>query len=116
VSSGERWRNPIAAARSAAEHAARLARLELELRTVELKGKTVRAGVGAGLALLAVLLAPLLLVLLLAAAAAALATVVSVWLAILIVAGVLLILISALAGAAALLISAAVRGGAGATP
>jgi uncharacterized membrane protein len=112
VSPGERWRNPIAAAREIAEHAARLARLEVELRAVELRGKATRVGIGAGLGLLAVLLAPLLVLLVLATVAAALATVLKVWLAILIVAGTLLVLIAGLAGVAALLISGALRGGA----
>jgi hypothetical protein len=112
VSAGERWRNPIAAAREIAEHTARLARLEVELRAVELRGKATRIGIGAGFGLLAVLLVPLLVLLVLAAVAAALATVLDVWLAILVVAGTLLLLIAVLAGAAALLISVAVRAGA----
>jgi Putative Actinobacterial Holin-X, holin superfamily III len=102
--------NPIATARAIAEHAARLARLELELKTVELKGKAARVGIGAGLGLSAVLLAPLLVVFLLAAAAAALATVFRVWIAILIVSGLLLALVAGLAGASAMLISSATKG------
>ncbi len=99
--------NPIETARSIAEHAARVAKLELELKAVELKGRATRLGLAAGLGLLAVLLIPLLVVFLLATVAAALATVFDVWLAILIVSGVLLLLVAALAGASALLISSA---------
>lgn len=102
--------NPIEAGRSIAEHAARLARLELELKTVELKGKAARLGLGAGLGLLAVLLAPLLVVFVLATVAAALATVLHVWLAILIVSCILLVLVGGLAGASAVLTSAARKG------
>jgi uncharacterized membrane protein YqjE len=103
-------KNPLDAVRQIVERAVRLAKLELELKTVELKGKAIRLGLGAGLGLLAVLLAPLLVVFLLAALAAALATTMSVWLAILIVSGVLLVLVGGLAGAAAVLTSAALKG------
>ena len=103
-------KNPIDAGRSIADHAIRLAKLELELRTVELKGKAARAGLGVGLGLLSVLLAPLLVVFLLAALVAALATAMHVWLAILIVSAVLLVLVGALAGAAALLLGGVMKG------
>ncbi len=103
-------KNPIDAVRAIVGHVARLARLELELKTVEVKGKASRLGLGAGLGLLAVLLAPLLVVFLFAALAAALATTMHVWLAILIVSGVLLVLVGGLAGAAAALTSAAMKG------
>ena len=99
--------SPIEAGRAIAEHAARLARLELELKTLELKGRAVRFGVGTGLGLLAVLLAPLLVVFVLATVAAALATVFQVWIAILIVSGLLLVFVGGLAGASAVLISKA---------
>lgn len=92
--------NPVDAGRAIAEHAARLVRLELELKSVELKEKAARLGLAAGLGLLAVLLAPLLVVFLLAAVAAALALVLPVWAAILVVAGLLLLLVGGLAGAA----------------
>jgi uncharacterized membrane protein YqjE len=108
-------RNPIEATREIAERAARLARLELELKAVELKGKAARLGIGAGLGLLAVLLAPLLVVFLLATIAAALATVFQVWLAILVVTGILLVLVGGLAGAAAVLTRGAVKGDADGT-
>jgi hypothetical protein len=96
-------RNPIEAARGIAEHVSRLARLELELKTLVLKRKAAKIGIGAALGLLAVLLAPLLVVFLLAAAAAALATMMQVWLAILIVSGALLVLVGGLAAAAVVL-------------
>jgi len=102
--------NPIDVGRAIAEHATRLAKLELELKAVELKGKAARLGLGAGLGLLAVLLAPLLVVFVLAAIAAALATVFQVWVAILIVASILLALVAGLAAAAAALTSAAMKG------
>jgi hypothetical protein len=102
--------NPLEAVRRIIERGVRLAKLELELKTVELKGKAIRLALGAGLGLLAVLLAPLLVVFLLAALVAALATTMSVWLAILIVSGVLLVLVGGLAGAAAMLTSAALKG------
>jgi hypothetical protein len=102
--------NPIDVGRAIAEHAARLAKLELELKAVELKGKAARLGLGGGLGLLAVLLAPLLIVFVLATVAAALATVLKVWLAILIVACILFVLVGGLAGASALLTSAAMKG------
>jgi uncharacterized membrane protein YqjE len=102
--------NPIETGRAIAEHAARLAKLELELKAVELKGKAARLGLAAGLGLLAVLLAPLLVVFVLAIIAAALATVFQVWIAILIVSGLLLVLVGSLAGASAGLISATKKG------
>lgn len=102
--------NPIETGRAIAEHAARLAKLEFELKAVELKGKAARLGLAAGLGLLAVLLAPLLVVFVLAIIAAALATVFQVWIAILIVSGLLLVLVGGLAGASAVLISAAKKG------
>ena len=108
-------RNPIEAVRELGERAARLARLELELKKTELKGKAMRFGIGAGLGLAAVLLAPLLVIFLLAVVAAALATVLQVWLAILVVTGILLVLVGGLAGAAVVLTRAAVKGDADAS-
>ena len=102
--------NPIEAGRAIAEHAARLAKLEVELKAVELKGKAARLGIAAGLGVLAVLLVPLLVVFLLATVAAALATVFQVWIAILIVSGLLLVLVGGLAGTSAALISSAKKG------
>ena len=102
--------NPIELGRAIAEHATRIAKLELELRAVELKGKATRLGLATGLGLLAVLLAPLLVAFALAAIAAALATVFQVWIAILIVSGLLLVLVGCLAGASAALISATKKG------
>jgi hypothetical protein len=103
-------KGPLGAARDAVEHVKRLARLETELRTGELKRRALPFGIGAGLGVLALLLAPLLVVFLLAASAAALATVLAVWAAILIVAGILLVLVAGLAGAAAALITRATKG------
>jgi CBS domain containing-hemolysin-like protein len=102
--------NPIEAGRAIADHAARLAKLEFELKAVELRGKAVRLGLGAGLGLLAVLLAPLLVIFVLATIAAVLSTVLQVWVAILIVSGLLLVLIGGLAGASVALISAERKG------
>ena len=107
----EASKNPIKAAREVVDRAVRLAKLEFELKTVGLKSKVVRVGMGAGLGLLALLLAPLVVVFGLATLAALLATWMHVWLAILIVTGVLLLLILCLAGAAALLIRKALKGG-----
>jgi hypothetical protein len=111
VAATETSRNPIKAAREVVDRAVRLAKLEFELKTVGLKSKVVRVGMGAGLGLLALLLAPLVVVFGLATLAALLATWMHVWLAILIVTGVLLLLILCLAGAAALLIRKALKGG-----
>jgi len=110
VAATEASRNPIKAAREVVERAIRLAKLEFELRTVGLKGKAVRLGMGAGLGLLALLLAPLVVVFGLATLAAVLAMWMHVWLAILVVTGVLLLLIIGLAGAAARLIRKALKG------
>ena len=102
--------NPIEATREIAEHAVRLVKLELELKSIELRTKTARIGIGAALGLLAALLTPLVVVFLLASAAAALAIVLPVWLAILIVACILLVLVGGIGGAAVMLITAAKRG------
>ena len=104
-------RNPIKSVREIVDRAIRLAKLELELKTVGLKGKAARFGAGAGFGLLALLLMPLVVVFALATVAAALATMMHVWLAILIVTGILVVLIFALAGTAVLLIRSAVKGG-----
>jgi hypothetical protein len=96
-------RNPIEATRRVAEHMRRLARLEVELKTIVLKRKAKGIGIGAGLGLLALLLSPLVVLFALATVAAVLATTMEVWLAILIVTGILLVLVGGLAGAALLL-------------
>ena len=59
-------RNPVDRMREIAQHAKRLARLEVELRTYGLKEKAITVGIGSGLGLLALLLTPLLLGFLLA--------------------------------------------------
>ncbi len=104
-------RNPIDAAREIAEHATRLARLEVELKVRQFRGKAVRLGLGAGLGLAAVLLVPLVVVFALAAAAAALATTMKVWLAILIVMAALLVVVGVLAAVGAVLVRGALKGG-----
>jgi hypothetical protein len=111
VSATQTSRTPIKTVREIAERAVRLAKLEVELRTVGVKSKAARVGIAAGLGLAALLLLPLVVVFALATVAAALATVVDVWLAILIVTGILLLLVIGLAGVAALLIRSAMRGG-----
>ncbi len=107
-------RNPLDSLRGIRSHGERAVRLAIELRVLELRGKAVRLGIGAGLGAVAVLIAPLVIVFLLAAAAAALATTMSVWLAILIVAGVLALLVGGLAASAVILVKRALRGGTGA--
>jgi hypothetical protein len=78
-----------ATAKSVAEHASTLTRLELELALLEVKKKAVTLGVGAGLAAGAGLLAVYGLGFALLTAGIALALVVSTWLAFLIVTGAL---------------------------
>jgi len=73
------------AAKSVAEHASRIARLELELAASELKHKAVALGVGAGLLAGSLVVGVFMLAFALATAAAALALVVAWWLALLIV-------------------------------
>jgi hypothetical protein len=113
VSATKTSRNPIEAVRQIVGHAKRVARLELELRTIGLKSKATRLGIAAVFGLLALLLMPLVLVFALATAAAALATVFSVWLSILIVTGILVLLIALLAGTAVILVRKALKGGPG---
>ncbi|HYZ18446.1 MAG TPA: phage holin family protein [Gaiellaceae bacterium] len=74
-----------ASAKEVAEHASSLARLELELATLELKRKVTALGVGIGLGAGAALFAVFALGFTLATIAAALATAMSTWLALLIV-------------------------------
>jgi Flp pilus assembly protein TadB len=81
-----------AAAKQVAEHASAVARLEVELASLELKRKVTNLGLGIGLAVAAGLFALYALGFGLAAAAAALALVVDTWLALLIVFGALLLL------------------------
>jgi uncharacterized membrane protein YqjE len=89
------------AAKQVAEHASSLARLEIELATVELKRKIAALGMGIGLGIGALVFLLFALGFGLATAAAALATTVSTWLALLIVTGGL-ILLAALLGILAL--------------
>jgi putative superfamily III holin-X len=80
------------AAKQVAEHASAVARLEVELATLELKRKVTNLGLGIGLAVAAGLFGLYALGFGLAAAAAALALVLDTWLALLIVFGGLLLL------------------------
>jgi hypothetical protein len=86
-----------AAAREVAEHASTLARLELELATLEMRRKAGALGGGVVLAAAGALVALYGLGFLLATAAAALATFLPTWLALLIVSLVLLAVAGALA-------------------
>ena len=74
-----------AAAKQVAEHAATLARLEIELAGLEMKRKVGALGAGAGLGIGAAVLALFALGFLFATIAAALAIVLDTWLALLIV-------------------------------
>ena len=89
------------ATKQVAEHASSLARLELELATLELKRKITALGVGIAFGLGAAVFGLFMLGFLFAAVAAGFATFLSTWLALLITAGALL-LISGLLGALAL--------------
>jgi hypothetical protein len=84
-----------------AEHARRLASLEVALARAELRRKASAMALGAGLAAAAAVLALLAVLLLVAAATAALALVIPVWAAILAVAFASLLLAGALGGVAA---------------
>lgn len=80
------------AVKEVAEHASALARLEMELATLELKRKVAAFGIGVGLGVTAAVFLLFALGFGLAAGAAALALVVSTWLALLIVFGGVLLL------------------------
>ena len=80
------------AAKQVVEHASRIANLEIELASLELKRKVAKLGTGIGLGVTAAVLGVFALGFGLAAAAAALATVLATWLALLIVFGILLLL------------------------
>jgi hypothetical protein len=88
-----------AAAKQVAEHASALARLEIELASLELKRKAANIGLGAGLLIGAALFGLFAIGFGLAAAAAAIATALSTWLALLIVFGGLILLAGIFAGA-----------------
>jgi len=85
------------AAKQVAEHASALARLEMELAGLELKGKVASLGLGAGLLVGAALFGLFAVGFGLATIAAALALVLDTWLALLIVFGSLLLLVAILA-------------------
>lgn len=80
------------AAKQVADHASSIARLEVELATIELKNKVAALGVGIGLGVGAGLFAVFMLGFLFATIAAALATFLPTWLALLITAGILALL------------------------
>lgn len=80
------------AAKRVAEHASSIARLELELATLELKQKVAALGLGLALAVGAALFGLFMIGFLLATIAAALATFLATWLALLIVTVALLVL------------------------
>lgn len=96
-----------AAAKQVADHAATLARLELELAGLELKRKAGALGAGAGLGVGAAVLALFALGFLFATIAAALAIVLDTWLALLLVTAGLL----ALAGLLGLLARSQIKRG-----
>ena len=85
------------AAKQVAEHASSLARLELELATLELKKKATTFGTGIGLGAGGVLFAVFTLGFTFATIAAGLATTMPVWLALLTTTGILLLLTAVLA-------------------
>lgn len=84
------------AAGQVAERMRAIAKLEVELALLEVKGKLTKLGIGAGLAAGAALLSLFAIGVFIAAAAAGLALVVPWWAALLIVGGVLLLLIGLL--------------------
>lgn len=86
-----------ASAKNVAEHASALARLEMELASLELKRKATKVGIGAALLIGAGLFGLYAVGFGFAAIAAALATVLSTWLALLIVFGGLLLVTGLLA-------------------
>jgi hypothetical protein len=86
-----------AAVKDVADHAAALARLEIELAIVELKRKAISLEIGIGLAIVAAATAVFAIGFLLATIAAALATFLPLWLSLLIVGGGLVALAGVLA-------------------
>jgi uncharacterized membrane protein YqjE len=86
-----------AAAKSVSEHLSAIARLEIELATIELKKKASNLGVGVGLLVGAALFLLYMLGFAFATLAAGLATAVATWLALLIVTVILLVVALVLA-------------------
>ena len=78
-----------AAAKTVAEHASALVRLEIELATIELRRKVIALGLGIAFGLGAAIFLLFMFGFLFAAVAAAFATLFSTWLALLITAGIL---------------------------
>jgi Putative Actinobacterial Holin-X, holin superfamily III len=89
------------AAKSVAEHASAIMRLELELAALELKRKVTSLGLGIGFAFGAALFLLYMVGFAFAAIAAGLATAVPTWAALLIVTGILLLGVAALGAFAA---------------
>jgi uncharacterized membrane protein YqjE len=85
-----------AAAKTVAEHASSIAKLELELAGLELKRKIAALGIGIGLGLGAAVFGLFMLGFLLATIAAVFATFLSTWLALLLVTVILLVLVGVL--------------------
>jgi tetrahydromethanopterin S-methyltransferase subunit C len=79
-----------------AEHASSLARLELELATLELKRKVASLGIGIGLGVGAAIFGLFMLGFLFAAIAAGLATAMPTWAALLVTTGILLLITAVL--------------------
>lgn len=84
------------AAKSVAEHASAIARLEVELAALELKKKVVSLGIGIGMGVGAAVFGLFGLAFVFATVAAALATFLATWLALLIVTAFLFVLAGAL--------------------
>jgi hypothetical protein len=95
------------AAKQVAEHASAIAKLEIELASLELKKKATSLGIGAGLAVGAGLFAFFMIGFLFATLAAGLATFLAVWLALLIVT----LLLAALAATLGLVARARIQKG-----
>jgi uncharacterized membrane protein YqjE len=81
------------AAKSVSEHLSAIARLEVELATIELKRKASALGVGIGLLVGAAVLVLYMIGFALATLAAGLATAVATWVALLIVTALLLVVV-----------------------
>lgn len=86
-----------AAAKTVAEHASSIARLELQLALLEVKQKAVKLGLGIGMLVGAALFGLFLLVFLVAAAAAAWTLILPVWAALLVMGGVMMLAAGVLA-------------------
>lgn len=86
-----------AAAKSVAEHASALARLEVRLALLEVKTKLLALGIGIGMLLGAAIFGLFLLAFALAAIAAAFTLFLPVWAALLVMCGIVLLVVATLA-------------------